>query len=179
MKFSTNAVLCLFTASAYATAIDPRDLASVKQVLATVQSGIDALTSAAQGFDGSIQPVVDSSNKLVDSINAGTDAIKALDILKSGDAFGLLSPVKELQQHAQSLDDEFKARVSTIEQAKGCATSRTQLDKIATAAKSLIDTLVSKVPTVLQSVAKDQANKINGVLADAQANLAADKCVDA
>lgn len=179
MKFSTSAILCLATTGAYAAAINPRDLDSVKQVLAAVQSAIDAVTSAAQVFDGNIQPVVDESNKLIDTMKTCTDKVKADAELSMTEAMRLFPPVKELQKHAESLSVELQSRIRTIEQAKGCAISRTQLDKIATDSKSLMDALVSKVPGIGRGLAESQVDNINAILKDTQASFAADKCVDA
>lgn len=179
MKFSTSTVLCLFSAGAYSAVIDVRDGAAVKAVFSSIQSGIDSLTVAAKDFNGSIQPVIEESDKLIDTIASGTATIRDSTNLGIGEVFGLISPVKELHQHAQMLSDEFKGRVSTIGQAKGCAITREQLGKISDGTSALIDALVSIVPPAAQGVAKNQASKITAIIEDAKASLAEDKCVDA
>lgn len=179
MKFSVNTLLCLFTVGAYSAAIDSRDDTAVKEVLGKIQSGIDALTDAAKTFSGNIQPVLDESNNLIAIITDGTTTVKGAPNLTVSESLGLVSIVKTLANHAQSLDDEFKSRIPTIEAAKGCALTRGQLATITDDTNTFIDALVAKVPSAAQGVAKQQAAKITAILEDAKANLAEDKCVDA
>ncbi|KAJ2984310.1 hypothetical protein NQ176_g69 [Zarea fungicola] len=178
MKFSTSTVLCLLSAGAYSAVIGVRDGTAVKAVLSSIQSGIDSLTVAAKDFNGSIQPVSEESNKLIDVIASGTATIRDSTNLGIGEVFGLISPVKELHQHAQMLSDEFKGRISTIEQARSCTFTRDQLGRISDGTSALIDALVSKVPSAAQGVAMNQASKITAIIEDAKASLAEDKCVD-
>lgn len=179
MKFSTNAVVALFTVGAYSAAIETRDAKAVEGVIAAVQSKIDGLTSAAQSFSGSIQPVLDASNALIDSITAGTTTVQGSSNLSVSEALAIVAPVKELRTHAQTLDDEVKGKISTIESVKGCGLTRTQLGKISDDAHALIDAIVAKVPAAVQGVAKDQASKITAILDDAKAAVAEGKCNDA
>lgn len=66
-----------------------------------------------------------------------------------------------------------------IQQAKSCASTCQQLTKIANAATPFINALISKIPKAAQGVAKQQADKINAILADAEASFTPDKCIDA
>lgn len=89
-----------------AAAATPRsDLSTVQQVISDTQSGIDALTTAAQNFNGNFQLILDESNKLLNTLSA----VQPLSVLSISDALAAITPVTTLQTHAQSFDDEFKS----------------------------------------------------------------------
>ncbi|CEJ92834.1 hypothetical protein VHEMI08464 [[Torrubiella] hemipterigena] len=179
MKFAPQALVVALAASAQAAVIEVRDLATVRGVIAQVQTGTDNLDAVAKAFNGDTAPVISSSNALITTINNGKTTVQGSSNLSYGDTISLISNVQELKKHAQTLSDDFKASRDKVQQAKACDITRTQIGSIKTAAQALIAAIVSKVPDNAKSIANDQASQITAVLQEAENNFSTTNCVNA
>jgi len=169
MKFS-GAVVLAAAAGTYA------QLPVVQGVLDKVGSGIDALDSAAKGFNGDVAAVKSKADALVAAIKSGKTTIDGSSDLTLNDALGLTTPVQALTKKGQALADDFKAKRSDVEKAGACDTVRSELSDINTNSQALIKSVVSKVPTAAQSIAQQLADGLTQVLNQAQTDFSEANC---
>lgn len=174
MKFSV-----VLLATAASALVAPRDLATIKGVIANTQTGIDDLEKVALAFNGDQKPLIDESNKLIGTVNAGTATVQKTSSISTSEAISLISPVQELKKHAQALSDGFLSRRGDVEKAKACETTHTQIGKLKDASKPLIDAIISKVPDGVRGIANDQASQFTAVLEEAEKNFDSSNCHNA
>ncbi|KAM0255038.1 hypothetical protein ACHAQJ_006186 [Trichoderma viride] len=177
MKF-TSVALAFAAFSAYTSALLDRDLDTIQGVLDKVSSAIISLDEAAKSFSSNTKPVVDKAKGLINTINTGKTTVDRSGDLTLSDALGLVSPVQALTKKAQALADDFKARRSNVEKAKGCSIVRNNLGQINSGSQSLTNSIVSKVPQAAQSIARELASGLTKVLDQAQNDFSPKNCKD-
>lgn len=172
MKFTTLLTLGL-AAGAMATptktarqpSLVERDVAAVTSVLSAVQDKVQTLDTAIKGWNGgAIDSVLSASDDVVSAINSGVTTIKGSGDLSTSDALALPGPVNDLADVVKTTIDDLIAKKDQGE--KACAIPATQdaLKKQYDAAKDLSDTIVSKVPESLASIAQNLASGITDAI---------------
>ncbi|BDD61227.1 hypothetical protein MPDQ_004718 [Monascus purpureus] len=172
MKFTTLLTLGL-AAGAMATptktarqpSLVERDVAAVTSVLSAVQGKVQSLDTAIKGWNGgAIDSVLSASDDVVSTINDGVNTIKGSGELSTSDALSLPGPVNDLTDVVKTTIDDLNAKKDQVE--KACAVPATQdaLKKQYDAAKDLSDTIVSKVPESLASIAQNLAAGITDAI---------------
>lgn len=172
MKFTTLLTLGL-AAGAMATptktarqpSLVERDVAAVTSVLSAVQDKVQTLDTAIKGWNGgAIDSVLSASDDVVSAINSGVTTIKGSGDLSTSDALALPGPVNDLTDVVKTTIDDLIAKKDQGE--KACAIPATQdaLKKQYDAAKDLSDTIVSKVPESLASIAQNLASGITDAI---------------
>ncbi|OAQ59861.1 hydrophobic surface binding protein A domain-containing protein [Pochonia chlamydosporia 170] len=169
MKFS-NAVVLAAATGTYA------QISVINSVLSSVSSGIEALDTAAKGFNGDVDAVKSKADALVSAIKAGKTKVDGSKDLTLTDALGLTDPVQALTKKGQTLADDFKAKRSDVEKAGACGTVREELGDINTNSQALIKSVVSKVPKDAQSIAQQLADGLTKVLNQAQDDFSESNC---
>ncbi|KID99918.1 cell wall protein, partial [Metarhizium majus ARSEF 297] len=162
MKFLA---LTTLASGAYAGVLVQRDLATIQAAMTSTGQGLDGLDTAIKGFSGDPAPVLAASNSLIQALKDGKAKIDPSSDLTLADALGLQAPASDLQKKGDALLADLKAAVPTIEKAGMCEVTFTQTSDLNTAAKALIDSVVSKVPTAAQSIAQ---GIVAGLLKDLQ-----------
>ena len=177
MKFSAQLAAACLATSAMAGTIAIRSLQDFEDVLTGLEADVDSLDAAVNAFTGDETPVLAAATTLIDDINAGNTKLSTEPQLSVTDALTLNGEVTTFKQHAQTLVNDLKTQLPAVEAAGDCADVQTQIANINTASQQLIDTMVSKVPAAVQSIAKSQADGITQILDDAQTAYAS--CVNA
>lgn len=178
MKFSTPLVVLATITGAYSLVIG-RDT-PVKKVINDVTDSLKALDTAANSFDGDIQPVVDAADGVINTINNGQQVADGAPPIGLGDAATLLDPVKALDAQAKTLFNDVKGRVPDVEKAKQCDVTREKLSTVNSTGTKLIDTILNKVSsTFAKKQAQPYVDDIKKVLSDAQDLFAEGNCVNA
>ncbi len=180
MRFTASVVL--FAAAATASAkplVIERSLASITDVLNSVQTSIDGLDTAVKGLTTDAAPVLAASNKLVGTIGSGTTTVQASAGLALFDALGLLAPVEGLMKHAQTLLVDLKGKKDIVQKNGFCQAIGTQISAINDKGNGLINATVSKVPEAYQGIAKGLAQGFADIFDDAQDTFSAGNCVNA
>ncbi|KAF5134127.1 Cell wall mannoprotein 1 [Metarhizium anisopliae] len=162
MKFLA---LTTLASGAYAGVLVQRDLATIQAAMTSAGQGIDGLGTAIKGFSGDPAPVLAASNTLIQALKDGKAKVDPSSDLTLADALGLQAPAGDLQKKGDALLADLKTAVPTIEKAGMCEVTFTQTSDINTAAKALIDSVVSKVPTAAQGIAQ---GIVAGLLKDLQ-----------
>lgn len=173
MKFLA---LTTLASGAYAGVLVQRDLATIQAAMTSAGQGIDGLGTAIKGFSGDPAPVLAASNTLIQALKDGKAKVDPSSDLTLTDALGLQAPAGELQTKGDALLAELKTAVPTIEKAGMCEVTFTQTSDINTAAKALIDSVVSKVPTAAQGIAQGIVAGLLKDLQDAQDAVSPANC---
>ncbi|RAL03491.1 cell wall mannoprotein 1 family protein [Aspergillus ibericus CBS 121593] len=165
MKFSVFSLLTLGLAVgslAAPTPVEERDLPTVTGVLTNIGTKVDALGSAIQAYNGgSVAKLQQASDNLVTAINNGNKKVSGTAALSSGDALGLPGPVNDLKNKISTVITKLDGKKAQIVKAGKGAQTYNDLTQQKAAAKKLSDTIVSKVPKNLQSLAGSIAGGIS------------------
>lgn len=148
----------------------------IENILSNVSSGIEALGTAAENFNGDIDAVKVKAGDLVSTLKSAKTKIDASSDLSLTDAVGLKDPVQNLAKKSQMLADDFKSKRSDIEKANACDTVRTELSDISINSQSLIRSVISKAPKNAQSIAQQLADELTEVLDQSQDDFSESKC---
>ncbi|PWY85004.1 hypothetical protein BO70DRAFT_361390 [Aspergillus heteromorphus CBS 117.55] len=169
MKLSIFSVLTLGLAAgtlAAPTQVQERDLPTVTGVLSGIGTKVDALGSAINAYNGGdVSKVQAASNNLVTAINDGNTKVSGSGALSSGDALGLPGPVNDLKTKITTVVSNLDKKKAEIVKAGKGAQTYNDLTQQKAAAKKLSDTIVSKVPQNLQSLASNIAGGISDAIA--------------
>lgn len=168
MKFSTTqiAAICLAT-STYAAAITPRALSDFTTVLATVQADVDACDVAVNAYNGDTTPVEAKAQILITDLNNGNTALVNQPQLSLPDTITLNNAVQSFKSHAQTLVNDLITQRPNVQLDSNCALVRTKVNAISVSGGTLIDTMVSKVNPLAQSIADKSAAELKAILAQA------------
>ncbi|KAL5344209.1 hypothetical protein ACLOAV_010827 [Pseudogymnoascus australis] len=113
---------------------------------------------------------------MIEDIVSGIRAVQPSEVISVSDTLSLVTPIKDLKTSAQNLLDAYKVQLETVEMAKGCGATRSQLSMISNNGNILIDLIVSKIPSAVQSIVKQQADQISKILKDANDSFAEGLC---
>lgn len=181
--------LCAFALGVTATAVvvddEPptlvrRDLATVTQVVEAVGQSLSALDQAVTSFSGDVAPLNSAAQALETVVTEGATTIQNTpEPLSQTDALALQAPIGALQTQGEQLVANLDAQKDAIQQAGLCGVVREQGAALTTNSQALIDAIVAKVPTELQSIATQLADGFVQVLQQNEANFAEGSCVDA
>ncbi|RFU75823.1 cell wall [Trichoderma arundinaceum] len=182
MKF-TSVALAFAAFGAYSSALldrdlQDRDLRTIQGVLNKVSSAITSLDNAARSFSGNTKPVVDKAKELINTINIGKTTVDGSGGLGPIEASNLISPVQALNKKAETLANNFVAHRRDIEKANGCSIVRDNLDQISRSSRNLINSIISKVPRVVQSSARELASGLIEIFDQVKDNFSPNKCRD-
>lgn len=186
MKFSVPAIFSILAPCALARVAghDPRgldfaerDLATFERVLDNVDTGLKNLDTVVKAYtSGPGTSVINSANQLVTTINTGKTTIDGQPQLSLSEALALQDPVEVLTASAKTLVDDLTAKRPLFISNNLCTTSRDLVGKISTAANSLINAVVAKVPSAAQGIAERLVRDLRAELARAQTNFNAANC---
>ncbi|KAK3195984.1 hypothetical protein K4F52_000851 [Lecanicillium sp. MT-2017a] len=159
--------------------IAERDLATATSVLADVRNGFDALSKAADEFNGDPAPLTAAASKLLEDVESGTTAINNMTPLSFFECLSLIDPAKKVGVQGQALADKLKSRKADVAKAKQCTVVHGFLDRGVSDSTALIAAIVKKVPSSLRGTVQDEGDKIVQTLKDAREEFAPGNCVDA
>lgn len=164
MKFA----VALTLASTAMAGIVARDATIVKGVIATVQTDLDSVKTAADAYKGDKTDLVKAADQLVSDLKSGKTKVEGGPDLTAGDAVELGNAVNGLTKSGTALTDSLTARKSEVEKAGECKTVQDQIAAISENSKNLIDAVVKKVPENARSIAEELAGKLTTVLGKAE-----------
>ncbi|RAH63898.1 cell wall mannoprotein 1 family protein [Aspergillus aculeatinus CBS 121060] len=142
-----------------------RDLPTVTGVLSGIGTKVDALGSAIQAYSGGdVASVQQASDNLVSAINSGNSQVSGTSALSSTDALGLPGPVDTLKKKISTVISDLDDKKTLIVEAGKGAQTYNDLTEQKAAAEKLSDTIVSKVPESLQSLAGTVAGGISDAI---------------
>ncbi|RAK72170.1 cell wall mannoprotein 1 family protein [Aspergillus fijiensis CBS 313.89] len=142
-----------------------RDLPTVTGVLSGIGTKVDALGSAIQAYSGGdVASVQQASDNLVSAINSGNSQVSGTSALSSTDALGLPGPVDTLKKKISTVISDLDNKKTLIVEAGKGAQTYNDLTEQKAAAEKLSDTIVSKVPESLQSLAGTVAGGISDAI---------------
>jgi len=150
MKFATTVLALVLGASA---TVVTRDLATIQGVLADISKQTDALDSAVKAFSGDAGALISASDSLLSTIKSGTSKVAASDVLPLIDAATVAQSVVTLNTSASAVINDLISKKDALVAAGQGGTVLKSLQDQRTAAKSLAETITSKVPTELQGTA--------------------------
>lgn len=162
MKFST--VLLAATASA---AVVERSNGDIVKVLASVQSGVEKLDSAANSYNGDKAPLIKASDALIQTIKDGKTKVDATGKLSPLEGTELVQPTNELNDEAKKLVKDLTSKRDQVEKAGECDTVREKLQAISSNSQALIKAVVAKVPESLSDIAAGLSKKVTDTLNEA------------
>ncbi|GKZ20754.1 hypothetical protein AbraIFM66951_003055 [Aspergillus brasiliensis] len=167
MKLSIISMLTLSLAAGTLgapTAVE-RDLPTITGVLSSIGTKVDALGSAIQAYNGGdVAKVQQASDTLATAINNGNTQVSSTGALSDGDALGLPGPVNDLKNKISAVITKLDDKKNLIVKAGKGAQTYNDLTQQKAAAKKLSDTIVSKVPQSLQSLAGSIAGGISDAI---------------
>jgi hypothetical protein len=150
MKFATTVLALVLGASA---TVVTRDLATIQGVLSDISKQTDALDSAVKSFSGDPSALVSASDSLLSTLKSGTAKVAASDVLPLLDAATVAQSVVTLNTSASAvINDLISKKEALVAAGQGGVVLKSLQDQ-RTAAKSLAETITSKVPTELQGTA--------------------------
>ncbi|WPH04785.1 Cell wall galactomannoprotein [Acrodontium crateriforme] len=177
MRLATSATVALLAASV-AGELTARDLGAVENVITQVTANVEALDTAVNSFNGSIQSVVAASETLISSITNGTQTVDDSSQLSSEDAYNLLSPIYTLQTKGEALASDLKCQRPAIEKSSLCSQTREQVTKINTVSQALVKAAIAKIPNGLQSMSTQLSQSLTDELNSVQDYFSESNCKD-
>lgn len=165
-----KAAVVLSLATAALGAVVVRDAETVKKVIETAGSDIEALTEAVNAYSGDKAPLVEAADQLVSNLKEGQQTVEGSGELDLNDAVTLGAPVQNLAKKGGVLTDALKSKKSEVEKAGECETVQGQIDAITTASNNLIDTVIDLVVDEAKEVAQGLASQLTEVLNDAKSS---------
>jgi hypothetical protein len=170
MRFLTT---FLFASSAIAATIVEKRATKVERDLPTITGAFNSIGSAVVILDNSVKALVpngdvaseiadltDKSNGVISAINTATTTVSGTSAVSLIDALTLVSASNTLVNQVQNTVNDLISAKSIIDAANEDQFVLDQLNAIKTAANSFIAAVVSKVPTIAQSIAQTQAEKV-------------------
>jgi hypothetical protein len=144
-----------------------RDLDTITSVFSNIGDILGKLNTDVTAFDGkaqSIAAIQTDSDDVLKAIKSGTSSIQSTDPLSTTDAVQLQPIVKKLQGQIDTTIKNLVAKKSDLVSAGvGQIVEQTLIDQ-QTASEELSNTVVSKVPKSLQSIAKSLSSGISDSL---------------
>ncbi|CAN8096195.1 unnamed protein product [Discula destructiva] len=159
--------------------LDSRDLATIQGVIEQVGTQLSGLNQAATSFSGDVAPLQSAADALNKALADGKKTVDATTTITINDAVTLQASSQQLSMTASTLVQSLAAQKSAIEQAGLCDTVRQQSETINTNSQALIDSVVSKVPTEVQSVATTIVGGFTATLQQNSATFAQGNCTNA
>ncbi|KAF4779743.1 cell wall protein [Colletotrichum scovillei] len=159
MKFTTEITLLTLAMGVFA---EPPTKVVAERDLATIQ--------------GVIQQV---GNSLKDLNKAGTQQVMGTSEITLNEALQLQQFVSGLQSDGNALTKNLEKKKPEFEKASLCGIISSQVGSVGDGAKKLIDTVVTKVPQSVQSVASQLAGSFATTLSSTQQSFAAGNCTNA
>lgn len=158
--FSSVTVFALSLQSVYSSTLENRDLATIQGVLTSISNQVDQVDNAVKAFNGDSGPLTDANNKLVDTIKSGTSTAQSQPEMSQSDAVQVASYVQTLNSSVATVVDDIISKKSSLCGAGQGNTVLTSLQDQKTASGELADTLTSKTPAALQTIAKQLSSGI-------------------
>ncbi|QPG94073.1 hypothetical protein C2857_004453 [Epichloe festucae Fl1] len=159
MKFSPSSILGVFSGAS-------PELDAIINVLLLVQDDLDNLDTVIRENGAALDPMIEASRLIISTLSSGTHTISSLARLKLGSSIRLLKPVSELRRHSQALADRLMGVKRLIDDQGNTEIIRQQVCHIKEATQLLITTMLGKIPSEGQNVAKQQAQGIVDILSN-------------
>ncbi|RDI77969.1 hypothetical protein Vi05172_g12065 [Venturia inaequalis] len=156
-------------------AIDKRTLSSliddtIKDVINNVVNSTNSLETAVLGWSGKVEdtaPILAGSNSLLKAIQTGTAKVSNADDLSLVGLLGILTPTISLNKAVAGVADALIEKKTQADAAGLTAVVLGQLQDQRKAAQSLVDTLLTKLPSLTESLGKILASPSLKSLAEA------------
>jgi hypothetical protein len=163
-------------ALALPSTLQKRDLATIQAAFANISAQVTALDTGIKALTASedpntaVQQLTGLSQTVVDALNAGTATVTPTSSLSVGDAISLLSSSNTLVGNVNTTVTDLIAQKPIVDNAKADGVVVDQLTTQKTASQEFIAAVVSKVPSLEQSLANSQAQQVitalnNGITA--------------
>ncbi|KAG6138582.1 hypothetical protein E4U47_008064 [Claviceps purpurea] len=159
MKFTTSLTLFSAFTGAYALSHKEKRTTPLTGAMSDITAGVSHLHEAAETFNGNIDPVVASCDKLIERLSNCQQVAETCDPISLGDAISLISPCRTLDRKSKMLVKLFKDRIDDVKVARACNTTRQKMTTIAVHANKLTETIVNKMTSPL---ARSTAKKMTG-----------------
>ncbi|KAG6036957.1 hypothetical protein E4U41_005383 [Claviceps citrina] len=168
MKFSAASILGAFSAAS-------PELNAMVNVLGQVRQQLANLDAVIQESGPAVAPIVEACLLIVSTIKSGTYTISALGKLGLGSSIRLIGPVSELKSHSQATSDRLVGLRPQIERQGNTDIVHLHVTHIKEATQSFVSTMLGKVPSEAQGIARQQAQGIVDILGHLQKSFSSDQ----
>lgn len=183
MKASASFVTLALGAVVLADEWDPlpkRDVATIQNVIMQASTALTKLDTTVKAFNGQdFTALATDAQGLKTVLQTGTTQVQGTTAISAQDAISLQSSLTPVQTAGQNLITDLKSKKQQIQQASLCSIIQQQTTDIGSAASGLINAVVMKVPTELQTVAAQLTGQFTGQLNDASLEFAPGNCTNA
>lgn len=176
MKFL---ILASLVTGSLAEGIHARNLNTITSVMSTVGDDIVGLDNAVKSFNGDPTAVFTTSTALIQALKDGKAKVDPSPGLGFFEVLGLPIPVLSLQGKGSALVKDLKAKKAVLAKAGLCEVTFIQASAINTGGQALVTSILSKVPSYLQGIAKLLTTGLAKDLADAQDAFSPANCKNA
>lgn len=143
---------------------------TIKDVINNVVNSTNSLETAVLSWSGKVEdtaPILAGSNSLLKAIQTGTAKVSNADDLSLVGLLGILTPTISLNKAVAGVADALIEKKNQADAAGLTAVVLGQLQDQRKAAQSLVDTLLTKLPSLTESLGKILASPSLKSLADA------------
>ncbi|KAK3059382.1 hypothetical protein LTS18_011001 [Coniosporium uncinatum] len=165
MKYTAAAIPLLFASASYAAtpsrvldsrapSLVERDVATITQVLASINVKVTSLDTAVQGFSSDISTVKSASDAVLVAIQDGVTQVKATTEITVTDALTVQSSVQELTITVKGVVGDLTSKKEAFVSAGEGGTVLAALQEQKSASEELASAITGKVPEALQSLAQ-------------------------
>ncbi|KAK1453087.1 cell wall protein [Colletotrichum paranaense] len=183
MKFTTEITLLTLAMGVFAEpptkVVAERDLATIQGVIQQVGNSLKDLNKAVEGFNGDLSGLAGAAGAFTNTLNQGTQQVMGTSEITLNEALQLQQFVSGLQSDGNALTKNLEKKKPEFEKASLCGIISSQVGSVGDGAKKLIDTVVTKVPQSVQSVASQLAGSFATTLSSTQQSFAAGNCTNA
>lgn len=156
-----------------------RDVQTISTVISSVTTALNQLDTTVKAFNGQdfTQLATDAGN-VKTALTTGTTQIQGTTPISAQDAITLQSSLTPTTQAGTNLITDLNAKKPQIQAAGLCQVVQQQTQDIGTAAQSLIQATVTKVPQNLQAVAGQLTASFTQQLSDASLAFSPANCTN-
>ncbi|KAK3076492.1 hypothetical protein LTS18_012864, partial [Coniosporium uncinatum] len=165
MKYTAATIPLLFASASYAAtpsrvldsrapSLVERDVATITQVLASINVKVTSLDTAVQGFSSDISTVKSASDAVLAAIQDGVTQVKATTEITITDALTVQSSVQELTVTVKGVVGDLTSKKEAFVSAGEGGIVLTALQEQKSASEELASAITGKVPEALQSLAQ-------------------------
>jgi len=144
--------------------------------LEAVIQGITNLNAAITAYDYDASPGNDAADLLIQAINDDNAIVDGSDSFSYMQVVNFAVRVNDLVAEVVALEANLNQRKSDIEEDGLCDNVREKLETINSDATALINSIISKVPPLGQSIAKPLASSITDAIGRAQSGFSVENC---
>ncbi|KAG5917340.1 hypothetical protein E4U42_007271 [Claviceps africana] len=160
MKLASTLTLLVAITGASSRSVEKRNT-PVRKVIVDLTDGLTDLWEVSRAFNGDMDPVVRSSDRLVEILKHGQEVADGADPIELSDSYTLAEPTRALDARCKALYKTLMAKVDQVRASRACGTTREKLMIINDLSLHLIQTIIDKqVAPIARGVAKRIARAI-------------------